>query len=80
MNIKSMNAGLTKSKEYEMGPYFGVDNYFLDDIQKFISELEQKGYDPEREVEEEKTEDEPAPDYSKIEDVGESIRHQYLNF
>jgi len=73
MNIKSMNAGLTKSREYE--PYFGVDSYFLNDIQVFISELEQKGYDPEMDVEEEKTEDEPAPDYSNIEDVGESVRY-----
>ena len=62
-HIKSMDAGLKKTKEYEIGPYFGVDN-FLDDIHIFIAELEEKGYDPDQELEEEKTEDEPTPDYS----------------
>ena len=79
-NLKGMNAGLDKTKEYEIGPRYGMGS-FLDDIQLFIAEMEQQGYDPDKEIEEEKTEDEPAPDYAKeIEDCGDQIRHQYLSF
>ena len=80
-NIKSWNAGFTKSKELELGPNFGVDTFLLNDIHMFISELEQKGYDPENDIEEEKTEDEPARDYKiEIVDVGEQIRREHLLF
>ena len=44
-------------------------------------ELEQKGYDPENDIEEEKNEDEPASDYKiEIIDVGEQIRREHLLF